>query len=110
MDGTFLRTNIEERQEEGTKVMSTLTKWAELVLQKKQERALTMKVNPIDCYQFHVKDLDKKEVVNLHTQECTCKEFQAEQLPCSHVITAAQDRKSALGMCKICARCVRNKS
>ncbi|TYK29173.1 MuDRA-like transposase [Cucumis melo var. makuwa] len=50
-----------------------------------------MKVNPIDCYQFHVKDLDKEEIVNLHTQECTCKEFQAEQLPCSHAIVAARD-------------------
>ncbi|KAA0037237.1 protein phosphatase 2C and cyclic nucleotide-binding/kinase domain-containing protein [Cucumis melo var. makuwa] len=70
-----------ERREEGIKVTSSLTKWAELVIQKKQERALTMKVNPIDCYQFHVKDLDKEEVVNLQTQECTCKEFQAEQLP-----------------------------
>ncbi|KAL0548763.1 hypothetical protein IC582_013233 [Cucumis melo] len=50
-----------------------------------------MKVNPIDCYQFHVKDLDKEEVVNLQTQECTCKEFQAEQLPCSHAIAAARD-------------------
>ncbi|KAL0556299.1 hypothetical protein IC582_004811 [Cucumis melo] len=67
-----------ERQEEGIKVASTLTKRTELVLQKKQEQTLTMKVNPINCYQFHVKDLDKEEVVNLHTQECTCKEFQAE--------------------------------
>ncbi|KAL4017394.1 hypothetical protein IC575_020946 [Cucumis melo] len=75
-----------ERREEGIKVTSTLTKWAELVIQKKQEGALTMKVNPIDCYQFHVKDLDKEEVVNLQTKECTCKEFQAEQLPCSHAI------------------------
>ncbi|KAA0034998.1 MuDRA-like transposase [Cucumis melo var. makuwa] len=48
-----------ERREEGIKVTSTLTKWAELVIQKKQEGALTMKVNPIDYYQFHVKDLDK---------------------------------------------------
>ncbi|KAL0560333.1 hypothetical protein IC582_000734 [Cucumis melo] len=70
---------------------STLTKWAELVLQKKQKRALTMKVNPIDCYQFHAKDLDKEEVVNLQTQECTCKEFQAEQLPYSHAIAATWD-------------------
>ncbi|KAA0025135.1 MuDRA-like transposase [Cucumis melo var. makuwa] len=74
------------RREEGIKVTSTLTKWAELVIQKKQERALTMKVNPIDCYQFHVKDLDKEEVVNLQTKECTCKKFQAEQLPCSHAV------------------------
>ena len=58
---------------------------------EKQERALIM-VNPIDCYQFNVKDLDKEEVVNLHTQECTCKEFQAKQLPCAHVIAAARDR------------------
>ncbi|KAL0536233.1 hypothetical protein IC582_025175 [Cucumis melo] len=54
-----------EHREEGIKVTSTLTKWAELIIQKKQEGALTMKVNPIDCYQFHVKDLDKEEVVNL---------------------------------------------
>ncbi|KAA0032136.1 MuDRA-like transposase [Cucumis melo var. makuwa] len=81
-----------ERREEGIKVTSTLTKWAELVIQKKQEGALTMKVNPIDCYQFHVKNLDKEEVVNLQTKECTCKEFQAEKLPCSHVIAAARDR------------------
>ncbi|KAL0544384.1 hypothetical protein IC582_019499 [Cucumis melo] len=67
-----------ERREEGIKVTYTLTKWAELVIQKKQEGALTMKVNPIDCYQFHVKDLNKEEVVNLQTKECTCKEFQAE--------------------------------
>ncbi|KAL4018522.1 hypothetical protein IC575_022120 [Cucumis melo] len=67
-----------ERREEDIKVTPTLTKWAELVIQKKQEGALTMKVNPIDCYQFHVKDLDKEEVVNLQTKECTCKEFQAE--------------------------------
>ncbi|KAL0534590.1 hypothetical protein IC582_028881 [Cucumis melo] len=54
-----------EHREEDIKVTSTLTKWTELVIQKKQEGALTMKVNPIDCYQFHVKDLDKEEVVNL---------------------------------------------
>ncbi|KAA0056076.1 MuDRA-like transposase [Cucumis melo var. makuwa] len=81
-----------DRREEGIKVTSTLTKWTELVIQKKQEGALTMKVNPIDCYQFHVKDLDKEEVVNLQTKECTCKEFQAEQLPCSHAIAAARDQ------------------
>ncbi|KAA0061196.1 MuDRA-like transposase [Cucumis melo var. makuwa] len=57
-----------ERREEGIKVTSTLTKWAKLVIQKKQEGALTMK-----------------------TKECTCKEFQAEQLPCSHAIAAARD-------------------
>ncbi|KAL0559064.1 hypothetical protein IC582_003653 [Cucumis melo] len=81
-----------ERREEDIKVTSTLTKWAELVIQKKQEGALTMKVNPIDCYQFHVKDLDKEEVVNRQTKKCTCKAFQAEQLPCSHAIAAARDR------------------
>ncbi|KAL0553530.1 hypothetical protein IC582_007428 [Cucumis melo] len=90
-----------ERREEGIKVTSTLTKWAELVLQKKQEQALTMKVNPIDCYQFHVKDLDKEEVVNLQTQECTCKEFQAEQLPCLHAIVAAWDRN--INVYSLCA-------
>ncbi|KAL0546066.1 hypothetical protein IC582_015971 [Cucumis melo] len=90
-----------ERREEGIKVTSTLTKWAELVIQKKQEGALTMKVNPIDCYQFHVKDLDKEEVVNLQTKECTCKEFQAEQLPCSHAIAAAQDRN--INVYSLCA-------
>ncbi|KAL0549749.1 hypothetical protein IC582_014237 [Cucumis melo] len=90
-----------ERREEGIKVTSTLTKWAELVIQKKQEGALTMKVNPIDCYQFHVKDLDKEEVVNLQTKECTCKEFQAEQLPCSHAIVAARDRN--INVYSLCA-------
>ncbi|KAA0062833.1 MuDRA-like transposase [Cucumis melo var. makuwa] len=90
-----------ERREEGIKVTSTLTKWAELVIQKKQEGALTMKVNPIDCYQFHVKDLDKEEVVNLQTKECTCKEFQAEQLPCSHAIAAARD--SNINVYSLCA-------
>ncbi|KAA0045025.1 MuDRA-like transposase [Cucumis melo var. makuwa] len=90
-----------ERREKGIKVTSTLTKWAELVIQKKQEGALTMKVNPIDCYQFHVKDLDKEEVVNLQTKEFTCKEFQAEQLPCSHVIAAARDRN--INVYSLCA-------
>ncbi|KAL0546592.1 hypothetical protein IC582_016504 [Cucumis melo] len=90
-----------ERREEGIKVTSTLTKWAELVIQKKQEVALTMKVNPIDCYQFHVKDLDKEEVVNLQTKECTCKEFQAEQLPCSHGIAAARYRN--INVYSLCA-------
>ncbi|KAL4017276.1 hypothetical protein IC575_024954 [Cucumis melo] len=90
-----------ERREEGIKVTSTLTKWAELVIQKKQEGALTMKVNPIDCYQFHVKDLDKEEVVNLQTKECTCKEFQAEQLPCSHAILARRVRN--INVYSLCA-------
>ncbi|KAL0543854.1 hypothetical protein IC582_018959 [Cucumis melo] len=81
-----------EHREEDIKVTSTLTKWAELVIQNKQEGALTMKVNQIDCYEFHVKDLGKEEVVNLQTKECTCKEFQVEQLPCSHAIAAARDR------------------
>ncbi|KAL0533637.1 hypothetical protein IC582_027678 [Cucumis melo] len=58
-----------------------------------------MKVNPIDCYQFHVKDLDKEKVVNLKTKECTCKEFQAEQLPCSHA--AARDRN--INVYSLCA-------
>ncbi|KAL0544153.1 hypothetical protein IC582_019265 [Cucumis melo] len=88
-------------REEGIKVTSTLTKWAELVIQKKQEGALTMKANPIECYQFHVKDLDKEEVVNLQTKECTCKEFQAEQLPCSHAIAAARDRN--INVYSLCA-------
>ncbi|KAL4021249.1 hypothetical protein IC575_020043 [Cucumis melo] len=88
-----------ERREECIKVTSTLTKWAELVIQKKQERALTMKVNPIDCYQFHVKDLDKEEVVNLQTKECTCKEFQAEQLPCSHAIRKTDRNINVYSLC-----------
>ncbi|KAL4021606.1 hypothetical protein IC575_020412 [Cucumis melo] len=88
-----------ERREEGIKVTSTLTKWAELVIQKKQEGALTMKVNPIDCYQFHVKDLDKEEVVNLQTKECTCKEFQAEQLPCSHAILQTVRNINVYSLC-----------
>ncbi|KAL4022715.1 hypothetical protein IC575_016459 [Cucumis melo] len=90
-----------ERREEGIKVTYTLTKWAELVIQKKQEGDLTMKVNPIDCYQFHVKDLDKEDVVNLQTKECICKEFQAEQLPCSHAIAAARDRN--INVYSLCA-------
>ncbi|KAA0066561.1 MuDRA-like transposase [Cucumis melo var. makuwa] len=90
-----------ERREEGIKVTSTLTKWAKLVIQKKQEGALTMKVNPIDCYQFHVKDLNKEEVVNLQTKECTCKEFQVEQLPCSHAIAAARDHN--INVYSLCA-------
>ncbi|TYK01458.1 MuDRA-like transposase [Cucumis melo var. makuwa] len=90
-----------ECREEDIKVTSKLTKWAKLVIQKKQEGALTMKVNPIDCYQFHVKDLDKEEVVNLQTKECTCKEFQAEQLPCSHAIAAARDRN--INVYSLCA-------
>ncbi|KAA0047473.1 MuDRA-like transposase [Cucumis melo var. makuwa] len=97
----LLQRRFWERREEGIKVTSTLTKWAELVIQKKQELALTMKVNPIDCYQFHVKDLDKEEVVNLQTKECTCKEFQAEQLPCSHAIAAARDRN--INVYSLCA-------
>ncbi|XP_031742539.1 uncharacterized protein LOC116404370 [Cucumis sativus] len=90
-----------ESREEGIKVTSTLTKWTELVLQKKQERVLTMKVNPIDCYQFHVKDLDKENVVNLHNQECTCKEFQADQLSCTHAIAVARDRN--INVYSLCA-------
>ncbi|KAL4037505.1 hypothetical protein IC575_001101 [Cucumis melo] len=66
-----------ERREEGIKVTSTLTKWAELVIQKKQEGALTMKVNPIDCYQFHVKDLDKEEVVNLRLKNALARSFKS---------------------------------
>ncbi|KAL0533896.1 hypothetical protein IC582_028171 [Cucumis melo] len=96
-----------ERREVGIKVTSTLTKWADLVIQKKQEGALTMKVNPIDCYQFHAKDLDKEEVVNLQTKECTCKEFQAEQLPCSHAIAAARDRN--INVYSLCANYYTNK-
>ncbi|KAA0053232.1 MuDRA-like transposase [Cucumis melo var. makuwa] len=60
-----------------------------------------MKVNPIDCYQFYVKDLDKEEVVNLQTKECTCKEFQVEQLPCSHAIAAVRDRN--INVYSLCA-------
>ncbi|KAA0043646.1 Ulp1-like peptidase [Cucumis melo var. makuwa] len=47
------------------------------------------------------KDLDKEEVVNLQTKECTCKEFQAEQLPCSHAIAAARDRN--INVYSLCA-------
>ncbi|KAA0049597.1 MuDRA-like transposase [Cucumis melo var. makuwa] len=64
-----------ERREEGIKVTSTLTKWAELVIQKKQEGALTMKVNPIDCYQLNVKDLDKEEVVNFRLKNALARSF-----------------------------------
>ncbi|KAA0038423.1 MuDRA-like transposase [Cucumis melo var. makuwa] len=96
-----------ERREEVIKVTSTLTKWAELVIQKKQERALTMKVNPIDFYQFHVKDLYKEKVVNLQTKECTCKEFQVEQLPCSHAIAAARDHN--INVYSLCANYYTNK-
>ncbi|KAA0059221.1 Ulp1-like peptidase [Cucumis melo var. makuwa] len=67
-----------------------------------------MKVNLIDCYQFHVKDLDKEEVVNLQTEECTCKEFQAEQLPCSHAIAAAWDRN--INVYSLCANYYTNEN
>ena len=58
---------------------------------KEKRTSFNNEGQPIDFYQFHVRELDKKEVVNLYTQECICKEFQVAQLPCSHVIAAAQD-------------------
>ncbi|KAA0063206.1 MuDRA-like transposase [Cucumis melo var. makuwa] len=63
-----------ERREEGIKVTSTLTKW---------------------------QNLDKEEVVNLQTQECTCKEFQVEQLPCTHAIAVARDHN--INVYSLCA-------
>ncbi|KAA0032548.1 MuDRA-like transposase [Cucumis melo var. makuwa] len=49
-----------KHREEGIKVTSTLTKWAEFVLQKKQERALTMKVALAVFIEIVMVEKDKK--------------------------------------------------
>src|ERR1051325_9811735 len=89
-----------ERREEAGKTTSTLTQWADTIITKRVEQSSTLKVCPIDCHQYQVKDVDNEEIVNLHTRQCTCREFEAEQLPCRHAIAAARDRKiSVYSLC-----------
>ncbi|XP_038904491.1 uncharacterized protein LOC120090860 [Benincasa hispida] len=50
------------------------------------------RVVPIDCYRVHVRDNRLDGIVNLHTKECKCKEFDSLGIPCSHAIVATNER------------------
>ncbi|XP_038882314.1 uncharacterized protein LOC120073555 [Benincasa hispida] len=60
------------------------------------------RVEPIDCYRIHVRDNRLDGIVNLHTKECTCKEFDSLGMPCLHAIVAAQERNIPIhGFCSL---------
>lgn len=50
------------------------------------------RVEPIDCYKVYVRDGRLDGVVDFHTHECTFKEFDSIQIPCSNAIVAAKER------------------
>ncbi|XP_038895865.1 uncharacterized protein LOC120084035 [Benincasa hispida] len=66
--------------------------YCETRLASEADKGRRYQVEPIDCYQVHVRDNRLDDIVNLHTKECTCKEFDSLGIPCSHAIVVAKER------------------
>ncbi|XP_038887220.1 uncharacterized protein LOC120077410 [Benincasa hispida] len=65
---------------------------AEEIMGLECEKSRQCRVNPIDCYRFHVKDGRLDGIISLNTRECSCKQFQCLEISCSHAIVAARER------------------
>ncbi|CAA3004504.1 FAR1-RELATED SEQUENCE 5-like [Olea europaea subsp. europaea] len=70
---------------------------AEDRLREQNVLSLSMTVHPANSHEFHVLDPEARSfVVNLESKTCVCREFQVDQLPCSHAL-------AAINMCKLSA-------
>ncbi|XP_038889367.1 uncharacterized protein LOC120079284 [Benincasa hispida] len=66
--------------------------YCETRLASEADKDRRYRVESIDCYWGHVRDNRLYGIVNLHTKECTCKEFDSLGISCSHAIVAAKER------------------
>ncbi|XP_038902280.1 uncharacterized protein LOC120088915 [Benincasa hispida] len=81
-----------ERQNIWLVSTSTHSKYAKEIISLECEKARRYRVNPINCYRFHVKDGGLDGIVSLNTLECSCRQFQCLEILCSHAIAAAREQ------------------
>ncbi|XP_038887233.1 uncharacterized protein LOC120077423 [Benincasa hispida] len=72
--------------------MTLHSDYCETQLVSEADKGQQYRIEPIDCYRVHVRDNRLDGIVNLHTKECTCKEFDSLGIPCSHAIVATKER------------------
>ncbi|XP_038891632.1 uncharacterized protein LOC120081024 [Benincasa hispida] len=74
--------------------------YCETRLASETDKGRRYRVESIDCYRVHVRNNRLDGIINLHTKECTCKEFESLGIPCSHAIVAARERNIPIhGLC-----------
>ncbi|XP_038874954.1 uncharacterized protein LOC120067467 [Benincasa hispida] len=66
--------------------------YCETRLASETDKGRQYRIEPIDCYRVHMRDNRLDDIVNLHTKECTCKEFDALGISCSNAIVAAKEQ------------------
>ncbi|KAK2664918.1 hypothetical protein Ddye_003492 [Dipteronia dyeriana] len=81
-----------DRHSSAFKLTAQLTTTADVAIGVKDEEARYMRVYPITFYTFHVKDGGLYGNVDLTTKNCTCKEFDVDQLLCAHALTCIRLR------------------
>ncbi|XP_038891731.1 uncharacterized protein LOC120081127 [Benincasa hispida] len=90
--GGMLQLWFYERRNYWTSRTTLHSNYSETRLASEADKGRRYRVEPIDCYRVHVRDNRLDDIVNLHTRECTCKEFNSFSIPCPHAIVAAKER------------------
>ncbi|XP_038891686.1 uncharacterized protein LOC120081080 [Benincasa hispida] len=72
--------------------MTSHSNYCENRLTTECDKGRRYRVELIDCYRIHVRDNRLDSIGNLHTKECTCKEFDSLGILCSHAIVTARER------------------
>ncbi|XP_038875109.1 uncharacterized protein LOC120067641 [Benincasa hispida] len=81
------------RMEELLGISTTLhSDYCETRLASEADKGRLYRVEPIDCYRVHTRDNRLDGIINLHTKECMCKEFDSLGILCSHAIIAVKER------------------
>ncbi|XP_070008093.1 uncharacterized protein [Nicotiana sylvestris] len=77
-----------ERRTTAEGIFREISNWAEATLEEKIKPAFTFRVLPIDRLKFNVKEGGMEFIVDLDKRICDCCQFQLDEIPCEHAITA----------------------
>ncbi|KAL5558478.1 hypothetical protein UlMin_034689 [Ulmus minor] len=75
-----------ERSKLNASTFYPVTTWAHKEMRDKLEKAKCMEVEQLQTNTFNVKYNQKKFFVDLEKRTCTCRQFDLDEIPCSHVI------------------------
>ena len=67
-----------------------LTTWVDGELRERYNTSSTYEVEAINSMKYNVKYNGVSDHVNLHNHSCTCRRFDLDHIPCSHVIAACR--------------------
>ena len=86
----LLQKGFTNRKQQALSMTIELTIWADGELRVRYNTLSTYEVKAMNSMEYNVKYNGVNDHVNLHNHSCTCRRFDLDHIPCSHVIAACR--------------------